>query len=146
MRSIFGATLPLAGARMYEVMTPRLAGTFLGLLELVLIPIPYIFYRRGERIRASSPVIRQMREEQAKNDRKRARGAAKNLRQQERGQDSGQGEGEGAAMVVVVPEAIAGGTAEGGGPLAAAAARPKSVNGETIAVPVDTDVEKGPGS
>jgi hypothetical protein len=143
MRSIFGATLPLAGAKMYEVMTPRMAGTFLGLLELVLIPIPWIFYRRGERIRARSPVIRQMRDEQVKNDRKRARGAAKNLRQQERGQDQGQGEGDGAA-VSAVPKAVLGGALEG---RAAAVVEPKSASREEPdAVALNADVEKGPGS
>lgn len=123
MRSIFGATLPLAGARMYEVMTPRWAGTFLGLLEVALIPIPWIFYRRGERIRAKSPVIRQMRDEQAKNDRKRARVAAKN-RQGQQGQ-------QGAAVVGI---GVDGGA---DGPV------PKVANGETAAVAVDADVEKG---
>lgn len=121
MRSIFGATLPLAGARMYEVMTPRWAGTFLGLLEVALIPIPWVFYRRGERIRAKSPVIRQMRDEQAKNDRKRARVAAKNRQNQQ-----GQGQ-QGAAVVAVAPEAVV----------------PRSANGGTTAVAVDADVEKG---
>ena len=133
MRSIFGATLPLAGARMYEAMTPRIAGTLLGLLELVLIPIPWVFYRRGERIRARSPVIRQMRDEQARNDRKRARVAAKNQQQ-----------GQGAAVVVAPPEAVGGGAVDGG-EAAATGMEPKVVNGGTdaVAVAVDVDVEKG---
>lgn len=135
MRSIFGATLPLAGARMYEVMTPRLAGTFLGLLELVLIPIPWIFYRRGERIRARSPVIRQMREEQAVNDRKRARGG--------RRRERGQGEDVPAVSVDVVgndsPEAVVVGGASGGDVVT----EPKAVSGEARAVDLGADVEKG---
>lgn len=81
MRSIFGATLPLAGPTMYATLTPQWAGTLLGLLEVVLIPIPIMFYKYGERIRARSPVIRQMREEQAKNDKKRAKLAAKKQRE-----------------------------------------------------------------
>lgn len=121
MRSIFGATLPLAGAKMYEAMTPRWAGTFLGLLEVALIPIPWAFYRRGERIRARSPVIRQMREEQVKNDRKRAKVAAKKERQQ-----------QGGAVVV-------GGGVDGG----VVTAVPKAVGGGTTALAVDADVEKG---
>lgn len=132
MRSIFGATLPLAGARMYEVMTPRWAGTFLGLLEVALIPIPWIFYRRGERIRAKSPVIRQMRDEQAKNDRKRARVAAKNRQGQ-------QGQGQGADVVAVVPEVVGGGDVDGG----VSGTVPKAANGGATAVSVDADVEKG---
>lgn len=128
MRSIFGATLPLAGAHMYEAMTPRWAGTFLGLLEVALIPIPWIFYRRGERIRARSPVIRQMREEQTKNDRKRARVAAKKQNQQ------------GATVASVAPGEVVGGGFEGE---AAAAVEPKAARGETTAVAADADVEKG---
>lgn len=133
MRSIFGATLPLAGARMYEAMKPQWAGTLLGLLEVLLIPIPWAFYRRGERIRAKSPVIRQMRDEQAKNDRKRAKVAAKNRRNQ-------QGQGQGAAVVAVAPEVVVeGGGVDGG----AAAAVSKAVGGGTTAVAMDADVEKG---
>lgn len=94
MRSLFGATLPLAGPTMYAALTPQWAGTLLGLMEVVLIPIPIIFYRYGKRIRARSPVIRQMREEQAKNDRKRARLAAKQQREA--------GSGGGAALETVV--------------------------------------------
>ncbi|KAI5922974.1 major facilitator superfamily transporter [Camillea tinctor] len=73
MRSIFGATLPLAGPSMYATLTPQWAGTLLGLLEVALIPIPIIFYRYGKQIRAKSPVIRQMREDQEKNERRAAR-------------------------------------------------------------------------
>lgn len=138
MRSIFGATLPLAGARMYEVMTPRIAGTFLGLLELILIPIPWIFYRRGERIRARSPVIRQMRDEQAKNDRRRAKGAAKKQRREQK-----QDQGQGAEVVVTAPEAVVVGGAMGGAGGLATAMDPKVVRGETNAVALDVDVEKG---
>lgn len=128
MRSIFGATLPLAGAHMYEAMTPRWAGTFLGLLEVALIPIPWIFYRRGERIRARSPVIRQMREEQAKNDRKRAKVAAKKQNQQQV-----------SAVVSVAPEAGVGGGLDG----EAAGEKPKAANRDTTTASVDVDVEKG---
>ena len=53
---------------MYERLTPQWAGTLLGLLEVCLIPIPFIFYRYGEKIRSKSRVIRQMREDQAKNE------------------------------------------------------------------------------
>lgn len=89
MRSIFGATLPLAGPSMYAALTPQWAGTLLGLMEVVLIPIPFVFYKYGDRIRAKSPVIKQMREEQAKNDKKRARLLEKLEKQQRqmRGQD-----------------------------------------------------------
>lgn len=83
MRSIFGAALPLAGPTMYAKLTPQWAGTLLGLMEVVLVPIPFVFYKYGDRIRAKSPVIREMRAEQAKQDRKRAKLLAKQKEQQE---------------------------------------------------------------
>ncbi|EFX00914.1 major facilitator superfamily transporter multidrug resistance [Grosmannia clavigera kw1407] len=77
MRSIFGATLPLAGPSMYAKMSPQWAGTFLGLLEVCLIPIPIVFLRYGERIRGRSRVIRQMREDNTKNENKRVKEMAR---------------------------------------------------------------------
>ncbi|KAH6891028.1 major facilitator superfamily domain-containing protein [Thelonectria olida] len=73
IRSIFGATLPLAGPKMYAVLTPQWAGTLLGLLEVAMIPIPFIFWRYGSKIRAKSPAIRQLREDQDRMDAKRAK-------------------------------------------------------------------------
>ncbi|KAI2469086.1 MFS general substrate transporter [Annulohypoxylon bovei var. microspora] len=67
-RSIFGATLPLAGPSMYQTLSPQWAGTLLGLIEAAMIPIPLVFYRYGKRIRSKSPIIRQMREDQEKNE------------------------------------------------------------------------------
>ncbi|KAL8378553.1 hypothetical protein RB599_008390 [Gaeumannomyces hyphopodioides] len=72
IRSAFGATFPLFGPSMYAALSPQWAGTLLGLLEVVLIPIPVAFYRYGERIRARSPVIRRMREDSARNEGRRA--------------------------------------------------------------------------
>lgn len=80
MRSFFGGTLPLAGPTMYARLTPQWAGTLLGLLEVALIPIPFVFYRYGERIRGKSRVIRQMREDAERNESKRARQEAKRQR------------------------------------------------------------------
>lgn len=73
IRSIFGGTLPLAGPKMYEVLTPQWAGTLLGLLEVAMIPIPFVFWKYGAKIRANSRVIRQLREDQERIDAKRAR-------------------------------------------------------------------------
>ncbi|KAH7015164.1 major facilitator superfamily domain-containing protein [Ilyonectria destructans] len=73
IRSIFGATLPLAGPKMYAAMTPQWAGTLLGFLEVAMIPIPFIFWRYGARIRAKSPAVRQLREDQDRIDAKRAK-------------------------------------------------------------------------
>lgn len=84
MRSFFGGTLPLAGPAMYAKLTPQWAGTLLGLLEVCLIPIPFVFYRYGERIRAKSKVIRQMREDAAMNESRRAKAAEKAERKKRR--------------------------------------------------------------
>jgi hypothetical protein len=79
-RSLMGGTLPLAGPAMYEKMTPRWAGTLLGLVQVALIPIPFIFYKWGDGIRRRSPVIRKLREDQERSEKR----AAKVKRQQER--------------------------------------------------------------
>lgn len=76
-RSVFGAVLPLAGPRMYETLTPQWAGTLLGLIEVAMIPIPFVFWRYGAKIRDKSVTIRQLREEQERIDAKRARHQAK---------------------------------------------------------------------
>ncbi|KAI1333749.1 polyamine transporter 3 [Xylariaceae sp. FL0016] len=93
-RSFFGGTLPLAGPSMYETLTPQWAGTLLGLLELMMIPIPIVFYRYGEKIRSKSKIIRQMREDQEKNERRAERTQRRKARRQgqeeekEKGNDS----------------------------------------------------------
>lgn len=71
LRSLLGGTLPLAGPAMYAAMGPNWAGTFLGLLELVIIPIPFLFYKYGHRIRQKSTMIREMRENEQRQERKR---------------------------------------------------------------------------
>lgn len=77
LRSIFGGVLPLAGPKMFSALSPQWAGTILGLMEVVIIPIPFILWRYGGKIRAKSRVIRQLREDQDKLDEKRARGLAR---------------------------------------------------------------------
>ncbi|KAJ5263216.1 hypothetical protein N7478_010821 [Penicillium angulare] len=49
--------LPLAGNKMYRTMGADWAGTMLALIEVVLIPIPFIFYKYGHKIRMRSPMI-----------------------------------------------------------------------------------------
>lgn len=73
IRSFIGGTLPLAGPSMYANLTPHWAGTLLGLLEVALIPIPFVFYKWGKPIRQRSRLIRQMREDQGRIDRRTRR-------------------------------------------------------------------------
>jgi hypothetical protein len=63
-RSILGGVLPLAGSAMYKSLGPNYAGTLLSCLEFALIPIPFVFYKYGHKIRAKSTLIRQMQEDQ----------------------------------------------------------------------------------
>ncbi|KAG4417068.1 hypothetical protein IFR04_009774 [Cadophora malorum] len=90
VRSFVGGTLPLAGPKMYEAMSPQWAGTLLGLVQVVLIPIPFVFYKYGDRIRARSPLIKQMRED-AERIRKRA---AAGERRRQRKEDAEKGTSE----------------------------------------------------
>lgn len=71
LRSAMGATLPLAGPSMYATLGPHWAGTLLAILEFALIPIPFVFYRYGGKIRMKSALIRAMREDKERMDRKR---------------------------------------------------------------------------
>lgn len=77
IRSVFGGTLPLAGPSMYTALTPQWAGTLLGLIEVAMIPIPFVFWKYGAKIRSRSRVIRQLREDQERIDSKRAKWQAK---------------------------------------------------------------------
>lgn len=101
IRSAVGGALPLAGPAMYEAMTPRWAGTFLGLLEVLLVPVPFVFYRYGDRIRARSRVIRLMREEQARSERRRRTRRRQVGRVSKNGGDGGDGNSGGDAGIIV---------------------------------------------
>lgn len=57
VRYVFGGVLPLAGSQMYHRLGVDYAGTMLALLEVILIPIPFVFYRYGEKIRQRSHLI-----------------------------------------------------------------------------------------
>jgi len=62
-RSIFGGVLPLFGGQMYKHLGPNWAGTLVGLLAVLLIPIPWTFYKWGKKIRLRSPMLKQLEEE-----------------------------------------------------------------------------------
>ncbi|KAF8860646.1 MFS general substrate transporter [Acephala macrosclerotiorum] len=109
VRSFIGGTLPLAGPAMYSAMSPQWAGTLLGLIQVALIPIPFVFYKWGAKIRAKSPLIKQMREDQERRQRKIDDAERKRLRREarERGEVVNgdlEKEGLGAETTVVGPE------------------------------------------
>lgn len=83
LRSIMGATLPLAGPALYRSLGSHWAGTLLAFLEIMLIPIPFVFYRYGSKIRMKSALIRSMQEDKEKLERKRRRAAEKLEREME---------------------------------------------------------------
>ena len=72
---------------MYRALTPQWAGTLLGLVQVAMIPIPFVFYKWGAKIRSKSPLIRQMREDQEKSERRaeKARKAEERRVMRERG-------------------------------------------------------------
>lgn len=76
VRSLLGGTLPLAGPAMYSALGANWAGTLLGALEIVIIPIPFIFYRYGAKIRMKSALIASMREDQDRAERRRIKARA----------------------------------------------------------------------
>jgi hypothetical protein len=99
LRSAMGATLPLAGPSMYKTLGANWAGTLLGLLEAICIPIPFIFYRYGHKIRAKSTLIRSMREARQKRERKLKRAAEKIKRRAEAESEMGPPMDTGTAVV-----------------------------------------------
>ena len=56
--------MPLIATYMYDSLGPNWAGTLLGLLEVACIPIPFIFWKYGYKIRQKSFFIRSMQEDQ----------------------------------------------------------------------------------
>jgi hypothetical protein len=82
-RSFIGGTLPLAGPAMYAKLTPQWAGTLLGLVQVACIPIPFVFYKWGEKIRAKSPLIKQMRADQQRREEKAAAALSRQKRKDE---------------------------------------------------------------
>lgn len=71
VRSVLAGALPLAGHALYDTLGANWAGTMLGLLEVAIIPIPFIFYRYGGKIREKSILIRQMRDIEQRQEAKR---------------------------------------------------------------------------
>ncbi|KAK2745389.1 hypothetical protein FQN57_003732 [Myotisia sp. PD_48] len=57
VRSLSAAVFPLFGSRMYRGIGVPWAGSILGFLAVAMIPIPFLFYKYGARIRAMSKFI-----------------------------------------------------------------------------------------
>jgi hypothetical protein len=73
IRSILGGVLPLVGSYMYAGIGPNWSGTLLGLLEVAIIPIPFVFYKYGYKIRRKSALITRMQMDQMRLEGKRKR-------------------------------------------------------------------------
>lgn len=53
LRSLAGALLPLAGQKMYATLGLGWGNSLLAFIALAMCPIPWIFFKYGERIRTS---------------------------------------------------------------------------------------------
>lgn len=80
LRSVLGGTLPLAGPRLYAALGPNWAGTLLAALEFALMPIPFVFYRYGHKIRMKSKLIRAMQEDKDRLEAKKTKANNKRAR------------------------------------------------------------------
>lgn len=56
LRSLCAAFIPLSSQKMYAAMGYGWGNSLLGFVSLLLVPIPFLFIRYGERIRTSSTV------------------------------------------------------------------------------------------
>lgn len=54
LRSAFGAAFPLFAKQMFTNMGIQWASTLLGCLSLIMVPVPFLFYKYGKTIRAKS--------------------------------------------------------------------------------------------
>lgn len=102
LRSVLGATLPLAGPALYSALGAHWAGTLLGLLEAACIPIPFIFYRYGAKIREKSTLIRAMQEDKRKADARHERLEKRALQRAEAEAQAGAAMSTAAAVTEVV--------------------------------------------
>ncbi|KAI1117108.1 major facilitator superfamily domain-containing protein [Nemania sp. NC0429] len=56
LRSLFGAFLPLAGPPLYDSLGLGWGNSVLAFISLAFVPVPFLFYKFGERLRAKFPV------------------------------------------------------------------------------------------
>ena len=58
LRSLVGALLPLAGNSMYNALGLGWGTSLLGFIAVAFIPVPFIFWVYGKRIRESTSSVR----------------------------------------------------------------------------------------
>ena len=54
LRSVVAAVLPLGGPKMYQALGYGWGNSLLGFIALLLVPIPLVFLKYGERLRLNS--------------------------------------------------------------------------------------------
>jgi hypothetical protein len=59
VRNLVGAGFPLFATQMYERLDYEWASSLLGFIAILLVPIPWVFFYYGERIRLRSPWARE---------------------------------------------------------------------------------------
>ena len=57
LQSVTGAVLPLAGPALYNRLGLGWGNSVLGFIALAFLPVPFLFYRYGERIRNMFTVV-----------------------------------------------------------------------------------------
>lgn len=58
LRSLVGALLPLGGEKMYDTLGMGWGNSLLAFIALVLVPVPLVLMKYGERMRKSDPNLR----------------------------------------------------------------------------------------
>jgi multidrug resistance protein len=59
VRNVVGAGFPLFATQMYERLGDEWASSLLGFIAILLVPIPFVFFYKGEGIRLKSPWARE---------------------------------------------------------------------------------------
>ena len=68
LRSLAGAVFPLFGTYMFDAIHVNWSGTLLGCVAALMIPIPIVFWKYGDRIRARSKFAPTMKPTQMLDD------------------------------------------------------------------------------
>lgn len=60
LRSIFAAVFPLFSTQLFDNLGVHWGGSLVGFIALAMIPIPWVFFRYGERLRERYPLVLEM--------------------------------------------------------------------------------------